>query len=85
VAIYRILFWHEIPSQVKVEDDQDEVNVALPPKFQERIDQLAAERGLAGTDDYLAGWNWGDELERDGSAQEVALQVQAEMEAAAAW
>jgi hypothetical protein len=85
VATYRILFWHEVPSQLKVEDDQDEVNVALPPKFQERIDQLAAERGLAGTDDYLAGWNWGDELERDGSAQEVAEQVQAELEAAAAW
>jgi hypothetical protein len=85
VASYQILYWHEIPSQIKVEDDQDEVNVALPSRFQERIDELAAKRGLAGTDDYLAGWNWGEPQERDGTAREVAERLQAELEAAAAW
>jgi hypothetical protein len=85
MATYQILYWHEIPSQIKVDDGQDEVNIALSAKFQERIDQVAAQRGLSGTDDYLAGWNWGDEQERDGSAQDVAGQLQAELEAAAAW
>ena len=85
MATYRILYWHEIPSQIKVDDGQDEVSVPLPAKFQERIDWLAAQRGLQGTDDYLAGWNWSDEQERDGSAQDVAQQLQAELEAAAAW
>jgi hypothetical protein len=85
VATYQILYWHEIPSQIKAEDDEDDVNLALSPKFQERIDQLAAERGLDGTDDYLAGWKWGDALKREGSARYVAEQVQAELEAAAAW
>jgi Virulence factor len=85
LATYQILYWHEVPSQIKVDDGQDEVNLALPTKFQERIDQLATQRGLQGTDDYLAGWNWGDELERDGSAQQVAEQLQAELEAATAW
>jgi hypothetical protein len=83
VATYQILYWHEVPSQIKVEDAQDEVNIALSQKFQERIDQLAAERGLASTDDYLAGWKWGDVLERDGSARQVAEQLQAELEAEA--
>jgi hypothetical protein len=85
VATYQILYWHEIPSQIKVDDGQDEVNLALSAKFQERIDQVAAQRGLSGTDDYLAGWNWGDEQERVGSAQDIAQQLQAELEAAAAW
>jgi Virulence factor len=85
MATYQILYWHEVPSQIKVEDGEDEVKLELSSKFQERIDQLATQRGLHGTDDYLAGWNWGDELERDGSAQEVAQQLQAELEAAAAW
>jgi len=85
VATYQILYWQEIPSQIKVDDGQDEVNLALSPKFQERIDLLAAQRGLQGTDDYLAGWNWGDEQERDGSAQQVAEALQAELEATAAW
>ena len=85
MATYQILYWHEIPSQIKVDDGQDEVSVPLSSKFQERIDQVAAQRCLQGTDDYLAGWNWGDEQERDGSAHDVAQQLQAELEAAAAW
>ena len=53
VATYRILYWQEIPSQIKAEDEREEVNVNLPPRFMERIDQLAAKRGLQGADDYL--------------------------------
>jgi hypothetical protein len=85
LATYQILYWHEVPSQIKVDDGEDEVKIELPSRFQERIDQLAAQRGLQGTDDYLAGWKWGDELERDGSAKHVAEQLQVELEAAAAW
>jgi len=85
MATYRILYWQEVPSQIKAEDEQEEVNLPLADRFQERIDQLAAQRGMQGTDDYLAGWNWGDEQERDGSARDVAQQLQAELESAAAW
>ena len=86
MATYQILYWHEVPSQIRVEDDQDQVNVALCSKFQERIDQLAVQRDLQGADDYLAGWNWSEEAERAGSAQQVAQQLQAELEAtSAAW
>ena len=75
----------EIPSQIKVEDDQDEVSLPLPEHFQERIDELAAQRGLQGSDDYLAQWNWSDEQERPGSAHEVAEAIKAELEAQANW
>ena len=85
MATYRILYWQEVPSQIKAEDEQEEVNLPLADRFQERIDQLAAQRGMQGTDDYLAGWNWGDEQERDGSARDVAQQLQAELESTAAW
>jgi hypothetical protein len=85
MATYRILCWQEIPSQIRVEDATDDVTVSLPDRFQERIDELAAERGLAAGDDYLAQWQWSDEKERDGSAQEVAEALRAELEAAADW
>jgi len=85
MAIYRILYWQEVPSQVKAEDDFDEVTVPLPARFQERIDALAAQRGLAGTDDYLAQWKWGEEMKREGAAQEVAEAVKEELESTAAW
>ena len=47
VATYKILYWQEIPSQIKAEDDSDDVTLPLDPRFMERIDQLAAQPGPA--------------------------------------
>ena len=85
MATYKILYWQEVPSQVKAEDDQDEVTVPMPPQFMERIDQLAAKRGLQQSDDYLAQWQWSDDQERPGTASEVAEAVAAELQSQAAW
>jgi hypothetical protein len=82
---YKVLYWQEVPSQIKAEDERDEVTLELPPRFMERIDRLAAQRGLQGTDDYLAQWNWSDEQQREGSAQAVAEAVRAELDAEARW
>lgn len=81
MATYRILSWQEVPSQVRAEDDRDDVTLPLDPKFMERIDQLAAQRGLQNSDDYLAQWHWSEDRERDGTAQQVAEAVKAELEA----
>jgi hypothetical protein len=80
MARYKILYWQEVPSQVQAEDELDDVKLPLAPRFMERIDQLAGQRGLQGSDDYLAQWRWTDEAERDGSAQEVAEAVKTELE-----
>lgn len=85
MATYKILYWQEVPSQVKAEDDQDEVNVPMSARFMERVDRMAMQRGLQGSDDFLAQWHWGDEQERDGTAQEVAEAVVAELEAGTDW
>ena len=85
MATYTILYWQEIPSQIKASDDLDDVTLPLDPRFMERIDQQAARRGLQGADDYLAQWRWSDEQEREGSAEEVARAVRDELEAAAGW
>jgi hypothetical protein len=85
MATYKVLYWQEVPSQVRAEDDQDEVNLQMPPRFMERVDRLAMQRGLQGSDDFLAQWHWSDEEERDGSAREVAEAVMAELEAGADW
>jgi hypothetical protein len=81
MATYKILYWQEIPTQVKTDDGIDEVTVALDEKFMEHIDILAARRGLQSADDYLAQWKWSDEEDREGSAQEVANALKAELEA----
>lgn len=81
---YKVLYWQEIPVQIKAEDEVDDVTVALDPKFMERVDLMAARRGLTSADDYTAQWHWSDEDTRDGSAADVAAAVKDELEAAAA-
>jgi hypothetical protein len=81
MAEYQVLYWQEIPSQVRAEEGGEEVKLELDPKLQERIDAVATERGLIGSDDYIEQWQWGDSMERPGSAQEVAEGVKKELEA----
>ena len=81
MAFYQVLYWQNIPSQVKAWDDADEFKVALAPRFMTRIDEAAQSQGLTATDDYLAQWRWSDEQERDGTAAEVAEAIKKELEA----
>jgi hypothetical protein len=85
MASYRILYWQEIPSQIAASDEVDDVTVVMPDRFMERIDQLAAKRGLQGTDEYLAQWRWSEDEEREGSARDVAEAVRTELESQADW
>jgi hypothetical protein len=81
MATYKILYWQEVPTQIKADDGIEDVTVMLDGKFMEHIDRLAALRGLQAADDYLAQWKWSGEQEREGSAHEVAEALKAELEA----
>jgi len=81
MAFYQILYWQDIPSQVKAWDDYDEVKIQLSLRFMEKIDQKSIALGLTETDDYLDQWQWSGEDERPGTAQEVAEAVKNELEA----
>jgi hypothetical protein len=81
MTTYKILYWQEIPTQIKAEDESEDVSVALDGKFMAQVDILAAKRGLQSADDYLAQWKWSEEEEHEGSAREVAEAVKAELEA----
>jgi hypothetical protein len=81
MATYKILYWQEVPTQIKAEDAVEDVSLMLDGKFMLQVDILAAKRGLQAADDYLAQWKWSEEEERPGSAREVAEAVKAELEA----
>jgi len=81
MATYKVLYWQEIPTQIRAEDDDEDVTLMLDGKFMLQVDILAAKRGLQAADDYLAQWKWSEEEEREGSARAVAEAVRAELEA----
>jgi 5-methyltetrahydrofolate--homocysteine methyltransferase len=76
---YQVLYWQDIPSEIKVWDDFDEVKVSLPSRFAERIDASAQRQGLIQADAYMAHLRWADEQERAGSPHEVAEALKKEL------
>ena len=81
MTTFKVLYWQEVPTQIKAEDELDDVTLMLDDRFMKQVDILAAKRGLQSADDYLAQWKWSEEEEREGSAGEVAEAVKAELEA----
>ena len=81
MAKYKILYWKEIPTQIRVEDEFDDVTVMLDERFMNLIDAQAMKQGLQDTDAFLAEWRWSEEEEREGPAQEVAAGLKVEIEA----
>lgn len=80
MATYKVLYWQEVPTQIRAEDELEDVTLMLDDKFMREVDILAAKRGLQAADDYLAQWKWSEEEEREGSAHAVAEAVKAELE-----
>ncbi|MEY2879211.1 MAG: hypothetical protein RLZZ15_1591 [Verrucomicrobiota bacterium] len=80
VSRYQILYWRELPSEIKVWDDFEKLKVELPLRFIERIDKEAMTLRLTKSDDYVAQLRWGDELERPGAPADVGAAVKAELE-----
>jgi hypothetical protein len=81
MTTYQIMYWHDIPVQVRAGGRRDRVSVELPPRFQAAVDKAAMAAGLTGTDAYLAGFEWGEVVECEGAPAEVAAAVAAELEA----
>ena len=71
MAKYQILYWRDIPAQVKAYDGVRAISRQLPERYQLEIDRIAMQEGLAGSDDYLNQWHWTAKLDRPGTATEV--------------
>jgi hypothetical protein len=80
MARYRVLAWRELPTQVEATDASGAlVKRPMPRWFMQEISRITMREGLAGTDDYLEEFAWSDEVERDGTADEVVEAVSAEL------
>lgn len=82
MATYQIMYWHDIPIQVRAGGRRDRVSQELPQRFQVAIDQAAMAAGLTGSDAYIETFRWGEPQAREGSPAEVVAAVVAELESA---
>ncbi|HZZ59353.1 MAG TPA: virulence factor [Opitutaceae bacterium] len=80
-STFQVLYWQDIPSEVKAWDGHDEVRVPLGQRFTERIDASAQRQGLVSADAYMSALRWSDESERAGTPAQVAEAVRRELEA----
>ena len=78
---YQVLYWRDIPTQIKVRGDGARLSAQLPESFQTFIDRIAMREGLTGTDAYLDQWQWTPRREREGDAVEVLQALEAELTA----
>jgi len=81
---YRIMYWKHIPQSFTVEGDGRTIKKQLSDKVQNKIDAYAMAEGLTSTSDYAAQYKRGHWTERDGSPEEVAQALLADLEADAA-
>lgn len=81
---YRITYWKNIPQSFIVEGKGRTIRKQLSQKVQDKIDAVAMAEGLTSSSDYAAQYKRGDWMERDGSPEEVADALLAQLEADAA-
>jgi metal-dependent amidase/aminoacylase/carboxypeptidase family protein len=80
MARYRIMYWKHIPQSFTVEGEGRTVKKELSQKIQNAIDAYAMAAGLTSTTDYAKEYKRGQWVERDGSPEEVAEALLAELE-----
>lgn len=68
---YQVLYWRDIPAQIKLFAGRRPSAHALPARFQLAIDRIAMQEGLVGTDAYLDQWHWSAKQERTGDPEAV--------------
>ena len=81
MATVRITYWRDIPMLVTARDEGGEISVPLGPAFQDLVDRVAMQDGLAGEDAYLAEWHVGPPEDAVGAAAAVAQTRARELEA----
>jgi hypothetical protein len=79
---YQIIYWRDIPAQVKVRAGRTRLGRPLSTRFEQAIDQAAMHAGLINQDDYLGEWRQTEWQERAGDPETVIEVLITELEEA---
>ena len=76
----QVVYWRDIPAQVKARLGSERQARPLSSRFQEAIDAAAMRAGAVGTDAYLEEWRTAESGERVGTPADVAAAAADELE-----
>jgi len=79
-AKYQIIYWRDIPAQVKGRSGAVRSAREFSPRFQEAIDAAAMTSGAAGTDEYLSAWRTSEWQSGDGEVEQLLDKIVAKFE-----
>lgn len=79
---YQIIYWRDIPVQVRVRNGRTRLTALLSPRFQNTVYRAAYRAKAITGDAYMQAWRPSDWREREGEPQAVLQAVLAEVEAA---
>ncbi len=68
---YQVLYWRDIPVQIKLYAGKRPKSYQLAEHFQTWIDRIAMQDGVTGTDAYLELWQWSKKKSREGQIEAV--------------
>jgi hypothetical protein len=68
---YQIIFWRDIPAQVKAKAGRERAGKPLSQRFRVAIDEAAMPTGLTESAEYLSQWRMSDWQENEGDLQQV--------------
>jgi hypothetical protein len=80
VATVQVLYWHDIPVQVKASEGRRRHSAPLSDRFQEAVDAAAMAAGLVGSDAYSDQFRWGEPQEQEGDPAALATAMAAALE-----
>jgi hypothetical protein len=79
-ASYQIVYWRDIPAQVRVRSGRERVSRQLSERFQEAIDEAAMRDRMTATDDYLEEWRSTEWQAGEGEVDTLAERLAAQLE-----
>ncbi len=79
---YQVIYWRDIPVQVRARNGRSRLTHPLSPRFQEAVYRAAFRAKAINGFAYIQEWQPGDWLEREGEIQVVLTAVAVELEAA---
>jgi hypothetical protein len=77
---YQIIYWRDIPAQVKARSEAVRSARAFPARFQEAIDEAAMASGTTGTDEYLSAWRTSEWQSAEGDVERLLDEIVARFE-----